>query len=160
MAAACPASPALSLFLNSQRSHSPNTPLLSTSETPLLCRKYFLAWSRPRQWSYLCYLHTFGYCSWKDLKGGFTSKKVMCFQGSRTLEILYLALECVFPLPWVAGLIWGWGYLNRGGTHASVSVFLCLKQLLQGLRIGSFVDLREHQVRWNLMSAPWFLRSH
>lgn len=82
---------------------------------------------------------------------------MMCFQGSRTPEVLYLALGCVFPLPWVAGLIWGWGYLNRGGTYVLVSVFLCQKALSQGLRVGSLVDLREHQGSWDLMSALGFL---
>lgn len=100
-------------------------PFLSTPIPLSLCRKYFLAWAYPRQRSCLHCSHTFSYCSWRDLRGGFNPKRGMYLQDSRTLEILCSAVGWVFPLPSVAGLIWRWGGLNFGGTHASVFTSLC-----------------------------------
>jgi len=148
---ACLAFPAPSPFLKGRWTHSPTTSLQTA-----LHRKYFLACACPRQRSCLHYLHTTSYCSWKDLKGGFISKRVMCLQSSMALEILCSALGWVFPLPWVAGLIRRRGALNFGGTRASVlhkSAFLCLKALSRSSRVGSLVAPREGRGSWDLMAA-------
>lgn len=131
-----------------------------SSKDPSLCRSYFLAWASPREKSCLYYLHTFSYCSWKDLKGGFTHGRVVCLQGSRTQVVVCWALGWVFLLPWVAELIHRQGALSFGGAHASVlqkSVFLCLRELSEGIDVGSLIALQKHQQSWLLTSAPVFL---
>lgn len=60
----------------------------------------------------------------------------------------------------MAELIHRQGALSFGGAHASVlqkSVFLCLRELSQGIDVGSLIALQKHQQSWLLTSAPIFL---
>lgn len=53
----------------------------------------------------------------------------------------------------MAGLIHRQGALSFGGTHVSVlqkSVFVCLRELSEGINVGSLTALQGHQGSWLL----------